>query len=60
MSGTLWQMHFVAIKLWLGMVKDCQKMAEIHSRDGQEPRLAKQNEREWDSRWRGQEERGND
>lgn len=42
------------------MLKDCQKMAEIHSRDGQEPRLAKQNEREWDSRWRGQEERDND
>lgn len=46
MSRTLWQMHFVAVKMWLGMVKDCQKMAEIHSRDGQEPRLAKQNERE--------------
>lgn len=53
-------MHFVGIKMWLRMRKDGQKMAEIHSRDGQEPRLAMQNELEWDSRWRGQEERGND
>jgi hypothetical protein len=39
--------------MWFRMLKDCQKMTEIHSGDGQEPRLLKQNELEWDSRWRG-------
>lgn len=44
---------------WLGAVKYWKKMAEVHSGYGQEPRLDKQKDLEWDSRWRSQGERGN-